>query len=78
MLNYFPRYKSGRPERREHFSCVKMMLHHPVRSMQDLLSVNDNVHATFASAYQVWRKTHSHPDDFYGEDIVGSCRSAQS
>lgn len=75
---YYPRYSSNpSSEDYEEFGRVKMMLHHPFRTIGELL-ILDNiaedevVAATFREAYQLCREYHYHANhdiDGYGVSI---------
>ncbi|KAJ5183745.1 hypothetical protein N7492_001361 [Penicillium capsulatum] len=70
VLRYFPIYDPDKDV--EDFARVKMMLHHPFRDMQDLLSLEDNHFPTFTDAYTWCRQAHVgiHEADCYGEITV--------
>jgi len=70
VLRYFPKYK---PDKHfEHFSRVKMMLHHPFRTTSSLLERNDGEgqprsFETYTEAYNATcRHVHTHHNDFLG------------
>uniref|UniRef100_A0A4E9ER58 ATP-dependent DNA helicase n=1 Tax=Gibberella zeae TaxID=5518 RepID=A0A4E9ER58_GIBZA len=71
ILNYFPRYKSllagGGHEDYENYCRVKLMLHHPHRSFDQLLEVEGEHFDTYLLAYQHCMDLHggAHPRDYY-------------
>jgi hypothetical protein len=64
VINYFPRYSSNpSSESYEDFCRVKMMLHHPFTTVQDLVVEVDGK-TSFAAAYQVCKESHAHEPDY--------------
>lgn len=68
VLNYFPRYKPNEAQL-EDFARVKLMLHHPHRSLEELKTVEGTEFDSFAAAYDHCCDVHPglHPRDYYGE-----------
>jgi ATP-dependent DNA helicase PIF1 len=70
ILNFMPRYSPiAEPD---HFARVKLMLHHPFREVDEVLTINGNVFDTFTAAYSYCRSTCSHSlVDSYGLPNLG-------
>lgn len=68
VLSYFPRYKTKRDHAQfEDFCRVKLMLNHPHRRHEDLLTVNGRTFGTYKLAFTLCELTHDHADDHYGK-----------
>ncbi|KAF6820018.1 hypothetical protein CSOJ01_01086 [Colletotrichum sojae] len=66
VINYFPRYKKDNPAQHEDYCRVKMMLNHPHRQLDELLTVEGEVYTTFRDAYDACKTFHgNHAPDFY-------------
>lgn len=73
ILNYFPRYKGMRSsDQFEDFCRVKLTLHHPHTSVDELKVVDGVAFDTFAEAYDRCREVHegAHLDDDYYGDLL--------
>lgn len=66
---YFPIYRYDAEDEREDYARVKMMLHHPFRSQEDLLRVDGVIYDSFDAALTMCRANHTHPHDHYGKPI---------
>src|SRR5947207_3185592 len=68
VINYFPRYNSDASSRDyEDFCRVKMMLHHPFTNVQDL-AVEVDGKFSFAAAYEVCKRSHTHKPDYLEDE----------
>ncbi|KAF6834321.1 mitochondrial dna helicase [Colletotrichum plurivorum] len=66
VINYFPRYKKDNPAQHEDYCRVKMMVNHPHRQLDELLTVEGEVYTTFRDAYDACKTFHgNHAPDFY-------------
>jgi hypothetical protein len=67
VLNFFPRYSPV--EESEDFARVKLMLHHPFRTFENLMVVEHQACSSFQEAYQRCQQHHAgrHEKDTYGE-----------
>ncbi|EED14664.1 conserved hypothetical protein [Talaromyces stipitatus ATCC 10500] len=68
VINYFPIYDSEKQP--GDYARVKLMLHHPFRVMQDLLTIDNNSFGSYAEAYEYCKSACSHENDFYGEKLI--------
>jgi ATP-dependent DNA helicase PIF1 len=70
MLNFMPRYSPiAEPD---HFARVKLMLHHPFREVDEVLTINGNMFDSYSAAYSYCRATCSHVlVDSYGLPSLG-------
>jgi hypothetical protein len=70
ILNFMPRYSLiAEPD---HFARVKLMLYHPFREVDEVLTINSNVFDTFTTAYSYCRSTCSYTSvDSYGLPNLG-------
>jgi len=66
VLNYYPRYK-GDPRSKEYadFCRVKLMLNHPHRSEDELLTFDGRQFESYETAYKHCQNLHTHPRDGY-------------
>jgi ATP-dependent DNA helicase PIF1 len=70
VLNFMPRYSPA--FELEHFARVKLMLHHPFREVDDVLTINGSAFDTFTSAYTYCRGHCSHAINYsYGLPALG-------
>ena len=68
VLYYFPRYKPIPTHRQfEDFCRVKLMLNHPHRAYDELLTVDDIRFDTHKTAYLHCQQHHEHENDHYGD-----------
>ncbi|EFY90645.1 ATP-dependent DNA helicase PIF1 [Metarhizium acridum CQMa 102] len=78
VLSYFPRYRSveASPQFGD-FCRVKLMMAHPHRSPEELLTVGGQRFDSFAAAYRFCREQHgdTHADDHYGEPDTNELRA---
>ncbi|KID81004.1 ATP-dependent DNA helicase PIF1 [Metarhizium guizhouense ARSEF 977] len=78
VLSYFPRYRSVEASPQfDDFCRVKLMMAHPHRSPEELLTLGGQRFVSFAAAYRVCREQHrdSHADDHYGEIDTNELRA---
>jgi hypothetical protein len=66
VVQYYPIY--DRVANQEQFSRVKLMIHHPFRVPEDLLTVDGSIFETFTEAYVHCRLIHVHDHDGYEEE----------
>ncbi|KAJ2966261.1 hypothetical protein NQ176_g10232 [Zarea fungicola] len=69
VFSYSPRYPPVEASPQFHDFCrVKLMMAHPHRSPDELLTVDGQHFESFMAAYQFCRQRHrSHKDDYYGD-----------
>ena len=69
VLYYFPRYKPihGHAQFSE-FCRVKLMLAHPHRANDNLLTFDGMTFPSYEASFKHCRECHEHEDDHYGED----------
>ncbi|CAH0028647.1 unnamed protein product [Clonostachys rhizophaga] len=70
ILNYFPRYRSEVEHgTREDYCRIRLMLHHPYQSVDQLKIVEGEVFETFTAAFEYCEEVHqgAYPDDYYTE-----------
>ncbi|KID82373.1 ATP-dependent DNA helicase PIF1 [Metarhizium guizhouense ARSEF 977] len=78
VLSYFPRYRSMESSPQFNDFCrVKLMMAHPHRSPEELLTVGGQQVDSFAAAYRFCREQHRdiHADDHYGEPDTNELRA---
>ena len=77
VLSYFPRYRSVEASPQFNDFCrVKLMMAHPHRSPEELLTVGEERFDSFAAAYKRCREHHdTHADDYYGEPDTNELRA---
>jgi len=51
----------------EDFCQVKLMLHHPFKHLEELLSIDNTVYLSYREAYTACCLSHSYPEDYYAE-----------
>ncbi|KAF5128364.1 hypothetical protein E5D57_009303 [Metarhizium anisopliae] len=78
VLSYFPRYRSMESSPQfNNFCRVKLIIAHPHRSPEELLTVGGQQVDSFAAAYRFCREQHRdiHADDHYGEPDTNELRA---
>jgi hypothetical protein len=65
VISYWPRYDPKEDEGLDGYSRVKMMLHHPFKEVEDLLTVDGQVFDSLVEAYVYCSEQHRHTNDYY-------------